>query len=62
MLKIWISRRVFYFIDILHGVRDILLSGFPQALSLLSVGFKDFLNHVKVQLKEKNPFMDSIDR
>ena len=30
VLKTWISRRVFYFVGILSGVRDIFLLDYPQ--------------------------------
>ena len=40
VLKIWISRRVSYFVGILSGVGNIFLLSYPQVLSLLSVKFK----------------------
>ena len=40
VLKIWISKRVSYFVGILSGVRNIFLLNYPQVLSLLNVGFR----------------------
>ena len=38
VLKTWISRRVSYFVGILHGVGDIFLPSCSQILSLLNIG------------------------
>ena len=40
VLKTLFSNRVFYFVGILHGVKDIFLLDCPQVLSLLNVRFK----------------------
>ena len=37
VLNTWISRKVSYFVNILHEVRDIFLSSCPQVLSLLNL-------------------------
>ena len=49
VLKIWISRKISYFVGILSGVGDISLSDCPQIFFL--VKRKDlgiFLSHIKV--------------
>ena len=39
VLKTWIRRRLFYFVGILSGIRDIFLSDCPQYFSILNVRF-----------------------
>ena len=48
VFKTWISGRVSYFIGILCGVENIFLLGCPQILSLLNLGSRVILNHIKV--------------
>ena len=40
VLKTWISRRVFYFVGILSGVRDIFLLDCPQIFFLINLRFR----------------------
>ena len=58
VLKIWISRRVSYFIGILSRVGDIFLSDCSQIFFTLKVKFK---GNLKVQSKEGNPLINSTD-
>ena len=40
VLKIWINKKLFYFIDILSGIGNIFLSGCSQVFFLLNLKFK----------------------
>ena len=68
----WISRRGSYFVGILSGVRDIFLLGCPQVFSMFNLRFRVISEphkspillikkNIKVQFKEENPLIDSID-
>ena len=60
-MNTWISKTVSYFVGILCKVGNIFLPNYPQVLSLLNIGSKSISNRIKVQSKEENPFIVSID-
>ena len=55
-LKLWISRRVSYFVGILSEIRYIFLSGCPQVLFLLNIEPRDISKPYKspVQIRESS--------
>jgi len=54
VLKTWISRKIFYFVGILHGVGDIFLPDCPKVLFLLNVGSKDIFEPHKSSIQKES--------
>lgn len=62
VLKTKISRRVFYFVDILNRIEDIFLSGSLQVFSLLILRFRDFFKSHKSPIQRRDSLIiNSID-
>ena len=51
-----------YFVGILNGVENIFLADCSQVFSLLNIILRGILNHIKVESKEGNPLINSIDK
>jgi len=56
VLKTWISRRVPYFIGVLHGIENIFLPNCPQILSLLNIGSSGISEPHKILVRKRESF------